>query len=654
LKVLETELNIKDKDTISFNKSIGSSDGTYFNFKQAVDKVEAWQLLSPVKAKVFGTILLNRVIHQHFKKDAIDFANNFTKTPKPFGNEEIVYGEKVINLTNHIRNRNTYPTDGSNYLANGEMGITIGRCFWKNGKYDKNPHELEVEFSSQKGYKYQFTTKDFSEENNSLELAYALTIHKAQGSQFDTVLLVIPEPCLLLSRELIYTALSRQVHKVVVMYQGHPQMLYNYSSDTYSATLQRLTNLFYKPNITQLNHKFFERNLIHCASDGQMLRSKSEVIIYQALLHYDKKPIYEYRLELNGVVKRPDFYINDAESGINYYWEHLGMLSDPNYKHNWEQKLQWYKQNDILPYDENEDGGENGTLIITEDDANGAISVKSITEKIEKIFDIQSKQHAVKEIIGLTTTLLVSRKDIPNQQTQVAQLLQDLTTIKKRGGLTGEVLNLLESIYEKIDEDIRSADIQSYYAIVKTDFEHHKRLDDNTLKFLASAYYLKNRFDEMNTEDYSPVIVQYSRAIENEILQKIYLTFYARLNHLEDKSTFLKEEVEKNSKSKIFAADLERENQKITLGTMQIVMGFVWNSSGKTLRDSKLFQLFREHILTIVHKTFLSKEIVDLLEEITKFRNDAAHVEASSKEKSELFLEKSTIFLKILMKSYLN
>ena len=50
-------------------------------------------------------------------------------------------------------------------------------------------------------------------ETPSLELAYALTVHKAQGSEFGKVILVIPRNSFTLSRELIYTALTRQTRR---------------------------------------------------------------------------------------------------------------------------------------------------------------------------------------------------------------------------------------------------------------------------------------------------------------------------------------------------------------------------------------------------------------------------------------------------------
>jgi ATP-dependent exoDNAse (exonuclease V) alpha subunit len=120
------------------------------------------------------------------------------------GPEEIVYGDKVINVVNTDpslpwnRHRKVFPAKESPYIANGEIGMAVG-FFWKKGLPDLR-WKLEVEFSSQPRYKYDFTSRDFSEEGSPvLELAYALTVHKAQGSEFGTVILVLPNPCRLLS-----------------------------------------------------------------------------------------------------------------------------------------------------------------------------------------------------------------------------------------------------------------------------------------------------------------------------------------------------------------------------------------------------------------------------------------------------------------------
>ena len=77
------------------------------------------------------------------------------------GTERIVYGDKVINLSNH--RRVAFPEGGAlNFLANGEIGIAVGQ-FAPNG----NPSFLNVEFTSQKGFTYGFRDRDFRDEGDA-------------------------------------------------------------------------------------------------------------------------------------------------------------------------------------------------------------------------------------------------------------------------------------------------------------------------------------------------------------------------------------------------------------------------------------------------------------------------------------------------------
>jgi len=280
-----------------------------------------------------------------------------------------------------------YPAKDNPYVANGEIGVVMG-FFWKGRRADTKMlrENLEVEFSSQPGHKYTFTKRDFAEEANLiLELAYALTVHKAQGSEFGTVILVLPNPCRLLSREMLYTALTRQKNKVVILHQGPRADLRRYSLDNYSETARRLTNLFVPPSPIEIEGQFFEQYLIHRTARGEMVRSKSEVIIAD---HLFRRPtpieyVYERPLTIEGVTKYPDFTIEDMESGRTVYWEHSGMLHVASYRRRWEEKLAWYERHGILPHDKG--GGTNGTLIITRDEANGSIDSAKITQLIEQV-----------------------------------------------------------------------------------------------------------------------------------------------------------------------------------------------------------------------------------------------------------------------------
>jgi len=390
--VLSEELSMEDfNDLDNFIKSLGAVDNYYFNKEQAVNAVEDWQILSPVRGKRFGVSAINRKIHKQFR--SMQIQNKSKKLPEPLGTEQIVYGDKVINVINKSRHPNSVsPSDGLNYLANGEIGIVVGQFKSKNATYKGCPKNTFVEFSSQKGYTYTFQDWMFSEEGESpLELAYALTIHKAQGSEFGITIIVIPQHCSLLSREMMYTALTRQKDRVVMLLQGEGLDFLNYSRPEKSDTLRRITNLFSKPNVIDYEGNYLEKNLIHQAEDGVMLRSKSELIIYQLMLKKGIKPMYEKRITIKDIVILPDFIIENDDTGVTYYWEHCGMMHDPEYVERWIKKLAFYRENDILPYQEG--GGRNGTLIITEEklkvlengQVRGAFSVQEIEDIIDKV-----------------------------------------------------------------------------------------------------------------------------------------------------------------------------------------------------------------------------------------------------------------------------
>ena len=164
-----------------------------------------------------------------------------------------------------------------------------------------------------------------------------MTVHKCQGSEFGIVFIVIPDRCFLLSRELLYTALTRQKKKVVIFIQGNKPIeeIININE---SEIEKRLTNLFELPKVIECDEHYFDANLIHQASDGKMLRSKSELIIYEKLLNKNLDPLYEQPLIFNGQRRLPDFTIKDVDSGLNYYWEHCGMMHIESYRKRWEEK----------------------------------------------------------------------------------------------------------------------------------------------------------------------------------------------------------------------------------------------------------------------------------------------------------------------------
>lgn len=385
---LTKELGLINEDDLDgFNKSLGAKfvkEYAYFN-NDSAESIENWQILSPVKRHTHGVTAINRFIHKKFRSKMIEFAQRTInrKIPKPMGIEQIVYGDKVINVINHPR-KYVYPKDeASKYIANGEIGIAVGQFKTKNMK--GAPWLLKVTFSSQLGYSYDFSGKDFGDEIEAfIELAYALTIHKAQGSEFGRIILSLPNPCRLISRELIYTALTRQRDRIVILHQGNQSEIFKFTSSEFSETARRLTNLFQKSKPVEFKGKFYEHRLIHKTLRGELVRSKSELTIADCLTRNGIEYSYEQPLNIKEKTKYPDFTIEDDESGKIFYWEHCGMLFDPEYKKRWEQKLIWYKKNGILPFSEG--GGPKSTLIVTSDTEKGGISSYDIEQLVKKIF----------------------------------------------------------------------------------------------------------------------------------------------------------------------------------------------------------------------------------------------------------------------------
>lgn len=370
--VLE-KINVKDHD--SYMKSVG-------RIGQKIDasKCESWQILTPLKHKdICGTVALNTYIQNKLISDTLSKWRSGKHKIKPFGKtKDIVYEDKVIQTVNTSR-LFCKPPNNDKYVANGEIGIV------KNyDRYcDKGWSQLKVSFSDQPDYLYHYFDGDGETGvEYNLDLAYAITIHKSQGSDFKKVILVIPEKAHNVSMEMMYTALTRFKEKTYLLVQGGIGTLQKYRRASNSETNNRNTYLFKISVRDDLPNIPYIENRIHRTKNGFMVRSKSEVIVANELINagismtednYEQKlpskdDPYEYKL--------PDFTFK--HNGETYYWEHLGMLFVDQYKRAWEKKKDWYIKNS---YDKH--------LITSRDSDDGSINSQEIDEIIEKELGIK-------------------------------------------------------------------------------------------------------------------------------------------------------------------------------------------------------------------------------------------------------------------------
>ena len=387
-------------DELGFEESLGGARyedtpwaffwNKYRDKPGAAAKAESWQMLSPVRAGLVGVDALNRMIQSQFRAKVRELAEQegwSRKVPNPIGPQSLLYGDKVINVVNQ-RRRDVWPKpEKEAYIANGDIGIVVGQ--YRTRSFRGLPRKLEVEFAGQLGPKYGFSAGEFGEEaRNPLELAYCLTVHKTQGSEFGVTFVVLTNPCWLLSRELLYTALTRHQDRLVILHQGPIAEYRHYASDEHSEIARRMTNLFMDPLprevMVNIQERFLEEGLIHRTERGELVRSKSELVIADKLHARGIDYAYEQPLVLtNGRTRYPDFTIADDASGMNFYWEHLGMLDDPNYKARWNRKRAEYLECGIgLPED---GGGQEGTLIETHDKPGGKLDSAAIALVIDEV-----------------------------------------------------------------------------------------------------------------------------------------------------------------------------------------------------------------------------------------------------------------------------
>ena len=170
-----------------------------------------FQVLAPMYKTINGIDNINNTLQDIFNKK--------TKDKKEISVGEVIYreGDKVIQLTN-------MPEDN---VYNGDIGI-ISRIVTKSNK------EIYIDFD---GNIVRYTAANF----NKFKLAYAISIHKAQGSEFEIVIIPLVNAFRkMLYRKLIYTGVTRSKKKLFLVgeYKALEIATKNISSDIRRTTIK--------------------------------------------------------------------------------------------------------------------------------------------------------------------------------------------------------------------------------------------------------------------------------------------------------------------------------------------------------------------------------------------------------------------------------
>lgn len=187
---------IKEKSQdIMLDQIISLCKGRLKNFGD-YDFFENIQILSPTKKGLLGTKELNKRLQEELNPSSDE------KNEKKVGEVIFREGDRVMQVKNNYDiywekgNTLSLTYESGTGIFNGELGKIV--------KIDFLNKQIKILFDDEKEAWYAFSDMD------QIEHAYAITVHKAQGSEFDVVIMVVTQSsAMLLTRNLLYTGLTR-------------------------------------------------------------------------------------------------------------------------------------------------------------------------------------------------------------------------------------------------------------------------------------------------------------------------------------------------------------------------------------------------------------------------------------------------------------
>ena len=162
------------------------------------------QVLTPMRKGPLGAVSLNLILQEYLNPP------DPSKKEHVYGEMLFREGDKVMQIKNNYQaqwevvGKHNIAVDSGMGVFNGDMGIIR--------EINEYSQDLVVEYDEKRRVRYPFSDLD------EIELSYAITIHKSQGSEYPAVILpILGGPRMLLNRNLLYTAVTRAKSTVVIL-----------------------------------------------------------------------------------------------------------------------------------------------------------------------------------------------------------------------------------------------------------------------------------------------------------------------------------------------------------------------------------------------------------------------------------------------------
>jgi hypothetical protein len=295
-------------------------------------------------------------------------------------------------------------------------------------------------------------------------------------------------------------------------------------------------------------------------------------------------------------------------------------------------------------------------------------SYKLLQEKYDDLKANTSSRYEILEKL-IIDNHKETQKKLDEIQSSLNALSADFITIKN---LPREVDEKMTRFYESIDSKIskllsNQVEIESYINEIKRWFDYYDMLEPQSQKYLPEAEYIFDQISQLENPDYSPFILQYCRALENELLKKIFRAYVQSLidRNIDIKHDFAwdlgkKESGKPNSNETYRLSNHlicclkmnDEEEWFFELGTMEINLR---NLTGKTVGKSPLLQDLKEFVLTKFESEILDIQYLNEIKTIiSDYRNQSAHPNLIGTEQAGEFHKQIKECLVNLMKNYKN
>jgi DNA modification methylase len=234
-------------------------------------------------------------------------------------------------------------------------------------------------------------------------------------------------------------------------------------------------------------------------------------------------------------------------------------------------------------------------------------------------------------INGSYRNVVASIDEIAKLQRETHALTESLLALKRQMNLGDGDDDQLETALEKMGKWITDSitrkpmALERYIDEVCSWLTGWERLDKSSQSFLPQAEFLYESIAQFSGQDYSPFIIQYCRALENELLTKLFSAYsddlYERHPNINE---FLENDIN-NDRTGPFAKAIKKHENTYTLGTMNFIMGLM-TLGGRTLEGSALLQDFRCFTMKYFSERIVEKTYLDQIKRINSdFRCKAAH-----------------------------